>query len=103
MKEEYDILLKEAEMKLFLMERGYKRDGLTFYREFKVKEKHWLIINKERIVNFIGVIFYRDGLSMKSLGEHNVILKSFSIKYEENQITTEEFEELIIQLENVHL
>jgi hypothetical protein len=103
MTQDQEILLQEAEKKTYLLTRGYTKegDGRTYYKEFSVEERHLMFLKKKKIVNFVGVIFYRDGMSMKSLGESNIINATYKVQYEEDGWwSKEEFEGIITALES---
>jgi hypothetical protein len=103
MTQEQEILLQEAEKKTYLLARGYNKesDGITFYKVFSTEERHLMFLKKKKIINFVGVIFYRDGMSMKSLGEGNHINSTYKVYYEEDGWwSKEEFEGIIHTLES---
>jgi hypothetical protein len=102
MTEAQEILLQEAEKKTFLVERGYTKDDDwgTYYKEFWVEEKHLMFLKRKKFVNFVGVKFYRDGMTVKSLGENNVENAGFKVQYEQDGWWShEEFKGIVTKLE----
>jgi len=101
---DYANLLMEVEKKTYLLQRGYLKDDKnnTYYKTFIVKEKYLMFMYVKKIVNFVGVTFYTDGMTARSIGKNNIDKKSYKIQYKDGNWTLDQFKGIIQELEETH-
>jgi hypothetical protein len=93
----------EIEKKTYLLQRGYVRDEKQniFYKKFIVKEKYLMFMYVKKVVNFIEVKFYTDGMIVRSICKNNVDKKKYQIQYKDGNWTLDQFKGIIQELEEI--
>lgn len=100
---DYSNLFMEIEKKTYLLQRGYVRDEKQniFYKKFIVKEKYLMFMYVKKVVNFIEVKFYTDGMIVRSICKNNVDKKKYQIQYKDGNWTLDQFKGIIQELEEI--